>query len=54
MYKEALEDKKGGNWRWEFSKEKFDFTRDRESETQEAGVAIICWQFREEDWKIPW
>ena len=52
MYKQALEDKKGGNWRWEVSEEKFDFTRDRESEAEEAGVAIICWRFREEGWKI--
>ena len=54
MYKQALEDKKGGNWRWEVSVEKFDFTRDWESEAQEAGVAIICWWFREDGWKILW
>ena len=46
--------KKRGNWRWEVLEEKFDFTRDWEREAQEAGVAIICWQFREEGWKILW
>ena len=25
-----------------------DFTRDQESDAQEAGVAIICWRFRDE------
>ena len=45
---------KGGNWRWEVSEEKFDFTRDWESEVLEAGVAIICWWFREKGRKILW
>ena len=53
MYKQAVEDKKGGNWRWEVPKEKFDFTRDR-GEVQEAGVAMVCCWFREEGWKILW